>query len=332
MDADILKALHMVKLADGRFEFRESIELKEERSNTKFCVSEEEALRDFESFLDKFSNITLMAIDEEIIKIVWERTGKIKNVKKFTTFQDLLSQHLPLKVGTELSDFYEEFCPADKIESYSNAEDISGYLKKAFIACIKKSFDFSAKETMRLVNETLDYVENVYDEIIIKEDVGSLDEKMLIMLIEDFVQKRSNFTRPVSELKIQHETRKVVFKMLDFFRPSVSASISGREVRPETIRSESEGEEESQESPRPKRFKTNSDIVASELSHLNDRFALNYQIKSEIAKDRIKILDKEHRQKEIDRIIENSDVEEEIMDSNEHEDKDLPVTDEWKLD
>ena len=71
MDGDVLKAMHMVELDRGRFEFREKMELTERQGKKAICVTEEEALTDLEKFLQNFSNVTLMTIDEKTIKYCW---------------------------------------------------------------------------------------------------------------------------------------------------------------------------------------------------------------------------------------------------------------------
>ena len=61
----------MVELDRGRFEFREKMELTERQEKKAICVTEEEALTDLEKFLQNFSNVTLMTIDEKTIKYCW---------------------------------------------------------------------------------------------------------------------------------------------------------------------------------------------------------------------------------------------------------------------
>ena len=261
MDADVLKAMHMVEQDNGGFEFREKMELTEQQEKKEFCVTEEEAMRDFSLFLRGFTNVTLMAIDEQTIKILLERNKKIK-VKHFTTFQDILGEHMPEKAGTELEDFFSEFCSADQIKSYSTAADISYYLKKVFLKCTERSFVDVATKRVRQVLEKLEEGEIDMEKVLAgKKSLkdGTLDEKMMILLKDDFLQERSNFIRSIGENERKVETKNVLFEMFDSFRPSVSTSISGRKMRSEIINSDSESEDDDFQNS--KRCKVSAEFV-----------------------------------------------------------------------
>merc|ERR1712042_339576 len=71
MEGDLLKALHMTD-ENGRFEFRGQFEIKRKEKNKVYAVTENEALEKLAEFLDKMTNVVLLVVDEDTVKLILE--------------------------------------------------------------------------------------------------------------------------------------------------------------------------------------------------------------------------------------------------------------------
>ena len=89
------------------------MEVIKDQKQKKFCESENDGLKDLEVFLKQFKNCILLAIDDETIQVILDKFRKAKigmEIKGFFTWPTILKKLVPNKVGTELEDFYSEFC------------------------------------------------------------------------------------------------------------------------------------------------------------------------------------------------------------------------------
>ena len=234
MDGDVLAALHLNRLAGGEFEFRDAVELAGPDGRRVKCVTEEEAIQDLQTFLGGFQNLTLMAIDEETVKEVLAILEP-STVKKFQTFQTVLSSLMEEKSGMELDDFYSENC--GQMKAFSTAEDVSRYLKEAFIKCSDN--DFQRRTKIILANIAAKLKEVTIKEIL-KEGIQTnqmlTKENSIICIFKEMFQEYMDIAAPVEELK-------TTFEVISSFKPSVSTSITGRQLSLEIIDSDTEDDE-----------------------------------------------------------------------------------------
>ena len=190
------------------------MEVIKDQKQKKFCESENDGLKDLEVFLKQFKNCILLAIDKETIHVILDKFRKAKigmEIKGFFTWPTILKKLLQNKVGTELEDFYSEFCN-EEIKTYSTAQDVSSYLKKAFLKCVEMSIP-----SLNIVKTTKDLAND---------------------------SKSENIPRNSDE----NDT----IEVYNSFRPSVSTKMSAMKMDTLEISSDSETEEESRKISEPK--------------------------------------------------------------------------------
>ena len=217
LGGDLLKALHMTREEDGTFQFRSQFEIVTDQRKKIVCVSEKEAIMNFQEFLEGFENCFVVAIDEETLSILFEKVKDLRLRRNkntlllhgYTYWRRILEE---LEVpnthnGMELEEFYNQINGSD-LTGYLSSKDISYILKKCVDELVHK------------------FCHNDYYGIFLQRTLKQEEDL------------------PKLAKKPQRDVEREEIEVSSSFRPSVSATFTAEKLEQVTIESESDEEGE----------------------------------------------------------------------------------------
>jgi len=214
LGGDLMQALHMTREDDGTFLFRSRFEIIEKEKKI-VCVEEEEALKSFLNFLDRFSDCLILGVDEDTVSILVKKLKVVdevrfsRNIRGFTYWKRVL-KYLDVNVSKtiDLEEYYSLQVGKD-LPSFTTAEGIASILLK----CVD---DVTSKQKAKKGVDGEFYK--------LCKRIGCIEHP-----------RKQNCDESVSS-----ETLEV----FSSFRPSVSAAFSAEKLEQVTLLSESDSEPE----------------------------------------------------------------------------------------
>ena len=236
---DLLQALHMTREEDGTFLFRSRFEDPEETDDV-VCISEEEALKSFFGFLQKFSGCVILGVDEETVSILLKKLRNVVKcdisdvVKGFTHWRRVL-KHIDVAGynNLDLEEFYTHLVGKD-LPSFNTALDISSVLLKSVQEVHKRK----------------------------KGDIKSSDSSFYNLC------KKIEFLSPPKKGVSETKNRVENVEVFSSFRPSVCATFSAEKLEQIVLSSDSDSQPEEPRKPK-NQVQGASEYTAPEMNNRN---------------------------------------------------------------